>query len=49
MSERRISFYECSDGYLIHDVDHHTIILYKNNEIEHIKSNKTVREVLDAL
>lgn len=49
MSERRISFYECLDGYLIHDRDHHTIITYKKDEIEEINSSKTVREVLEDL
>lgn len=49
MSERRISFYMCLDGYLIHDTDQHTILTYKKDEIEEIKSYKTVREVLDGL
>ena len=49
MSKRRISFYECLDGYLIHDRDHHSIIIYKKDEIEEINSPKTVREFLEEL
>ena len=49
MTERRISFYECLDGYIIHDADKHKIYTYKKDEIEEIKSYKTIREVLEGL
>jgi len=49
MSERRIAFYECIDGYVIHDADHHLIIIYNDNEIEKVFSNKTIKEVVESI
>lgn len=47
--ERRVTVYNCKDGYLIHDQDRHEIYIYRDAGIEKVESNKTIKEVLAEL
>ena len=42
--ERRVTIYECKDGYVVHDTDKHIIHVYHNPEIVN-SQHKTAREV----